>query len=243
MKPTFKVILPALNKFKDDVELTLNIDYISYGGIESETEGKQNKLLKMPTFSFEWKKRLEANITNFSVLLGDSISLFFDHLTIFDVIENKKNIEIIPLCKQDESNSFSKPFLTMKIDNNEIDTTVFDFSILFDVNSYMIPELILSLLKSSVIAKIVSSFIDETEISAPKIEEKPDEKQDSSKYKVYLPNANVILIDNDVKLNSHFNGLFTLDSDVNHVFFKELFIDLLKVNSSVSSSSASEFEK
>ena len=68
----------------------------------------------------------------------------------------------------------------------------------------------------------VPSFIDETEIAAPKVEEKSDEKQNSSKYNISLPNVNAILIDNDVKLNSHFNAIFTISSDVNHIFFKEL---------------------
>ncbi|KAK8845840.1 hypothetical protein M9Y10_020763 [Tritrichomonas musculus] len=208
LKPTFKVILPAINKLKDDVELTLKLDYISFGEIESQSTEKQY-LLKMPIFRFEWKKRLTATINNFSILIGKSISLFCDGLSIFDIVEDKKNIELIPL------NQNKNPFLILKIDENKFGLTINDFIFTFDVNSYMIPELILSLLKSSIIASIISSFIDETK-TTPKIKE---EKPKHSKIEMNIQNADVVLIDKDIKLNSHLNSIFTIGPEIKHMFF------------------------
>ena len=84
----------------------------------------------------------------------------------------------------------------------------------------MIPELILSLLKSSIIANIISSFIDETSNVAPKTEEETE----SSTIKLNMPNSHVILIDNDIKLNSHFSGIFTISPEINHIYFNDLSI-------------------
>ena len=222
LKPTFKVILPAINKFKDDVELTLKLDSITFGEVgEKQSNGKQNMLLKMPTFNFEWKKRLTATINNFYVLMGDSISLFFDGLTIFDIAENRKNIELMPL-KQNDGESLNNPFIILKTDENKIDTTINDFSILFDVNSYMIPELILSLLKSSIIAQILSSFLDDTNISTKPEEEEKKETEKSSEMTINISHVDIVLIDNDLKLNSHFNGLFTTSELNNYLFLTDL---------------------
>ena len=221
LKPTFKAILPAFNKFKDDVELTLNLDYITFGQTDNQSNGKKSMLLKMPTFSFEWKKRLTATINNFSVLIGEKISLYCDGLTVFDILENKTNIDIKSL-KQKEDDSF----IDLKIDKDKIETTINDFNLIFDINSYMIPELVLSLLKSSAIAKIISSFIDETEISQLKKVEEEESSKTKPKKSVVLnvPNANVVLIDNEIKLNSHLAGTFTISPQINHAFFSELTI-------------------
>lgn len=79
----------------------------------------------------------------------------------------------------------------------------------------MIPELILSLLKSSIIASIISSFIDETK-TTPKIKE---EKPKHSKIEMNIHNADVVLIDKDIKLNSHLNSIFTIGPEIRHMFF------------------------
>ena len=230
IKPTFKVILPAFSKCKDDVELTLNLDYISYGEHEDQSNGKQNMIMKMPTFSFEWKKRLIATIDNFSILFGDSMSFYLDGITVFDMVEDLDIIKIKPILKQDRNN---KPLFVVQTENDNYDITIDDFMILFDVNSYMIPELILSLLKSSIFTNIIYSFFDETYSSTPKTEEEktnPSNETSSYSYKLNMTNINVIFIDKDIKLNSYFTGMFTISPDVNHYYFQDFSLSFSEKN-------------
>ena len=225
IKPTFKVIIPALNKCKDDVELTLILEYITFGEVEDQTNGKQNMLLKMPTFSFEWKKRLTATIDNFSVLIGDSTySLYLDGLTVFDIVENRNNIELKPLKPLENK----EPLFVMHTNEDKIDININDFLVILDVNSNMIPELFLSLLKSYIIADLISSFYAET--SNNDNVEKTNEEASSSTMKYIMPNANVILIDKDIKLKSHFSGLFTMSPVIYHLFLRDLSISFSEHN-------------
>lgn len=211
LDPSFKVILPAVNKCKDDVELMLNIDYITFGETGNETNGKPNMLMKMPILKFEWKQRLMASINNFSVLISDKTAVNFDHFTVVDVVENATNIEIKPI---------KQPFVLLGNEENKMITAINDCKIIFDINSYMIPDLVLSLLKSSVVARIVSSFMDETEIM-PKATAEEKEATTVSQ-QIQMSSVDITLRDHDVELHSHFSGLFHLDQTIYHFFFQQL---------------------